>query len=239
MGLAVVPSPRPPVVLNLNHCGFGDRGAVAVAEAVRTDSTVRSLWLCGNAIGPRGALRLAHMLAKNRTLETLVLSDNQIGDDGCQALFDVMPQNSSVTELNLGANAISNDGCAAYCSCAAFNRKLRFLFLNHNLITNSGALLMMEQHPTLEWLDLSDNLIGSEGAWTVLDMWRKNSVLRHVGLFRNYFDSNVQACVRACPPTWTPWSYELGTMTSMRCHGGVVGADPLRCMPLPPCLWIS
>ena len=110
-----------------------------------------------------------------------------------------MPDNDSVTELNLSANIIGDDGCAAYCSCALFNGTLRFLLLNHNVISSRGALLMMKQHPTLEWLDLSDNLIEGKGARKLLSMWQKNRVLRHVGLFRNFLDSNVQAW----PPTWT------------------------------------
>lgn len=76
----------------MNHCGIGDTGVHLLAQALRNDQSVRSLWLCGNHITSKGAASLATMLLRDRRLKTLVLSDNHLLDKGAAELFRVLPQ---------------------------------------------------------------------------------------------------------------------------------------------------
>lgn len=109
--IALEPWPQPPTDLNLNHCALGDAGAEVIADALSTDHSVETLWLCGNGITRRGALCLAAMVRRNQTLSALVLSDNIMADDGTEALFRALPLNSTLTELNLSSNLITSAGC--------------------------------------------------------------------------------------------------------------------------------
>lgn len=55
--------------LDLAQNGIGDKGAVALAEALKLNTTILKLDLSGNAIDVDGAAALADAIALNETLE--------------------------------------------------------------------------------------------------------------------------------------------------------------------------
>jgi hypothetical protein len=79
---------------------------VALAEALRTNTSLTTLELYNNQIGDAGAVALAEALRTNTSLTTLNLSGNQIGDAGAVALAIALRTNTSLTALWILDNQI-------------------------------------------------------------------------------------------------------------------------------------
>ena len=63
--------------------------AMAMAEALKTNSTLKEIRLDFNNIGDEGAAALAEtFLKRNSTLHRLCLTNNNIGDEGAIALAE-------------------------------------------------------------------------------------------------------------------------------------------------------
>jgi hypothetical protein len=65
---------------------IGDRGAIAIATALKSNTKLRTLNLRAQHITAQGARALGDMLKTNTVLELLTLSDNAIGSDGVRTL---------------------------------------------------------------------------------------------------------------------------------------------------------
>ena len=78
-------------VLNLQANGLGDGTAAALAELLRADRcALTSVDLSRNAVTDKGAKALASALRANRTLRVLDLSENLVGDGGADALAQAL-----------------------------------------------------------------------------------------------------------------------------------------------------
>ena len=70
---------------------IGDEGAKALAEALKVNKTVKTLWLYGCGIGDDGAAALAEALRSNTSLTYLRLEYNDdISEQGKQLLRDAV-----------------------------------------------------------------------------------------------------------------------------------------------------
>ncbi|CAE7450395.1 Nod1 [Symbiodinium microadriaticum] len=67
----------------------------APAEALKQNSSLRTIYLEGNVIGFAGAKALAETLKQNSSLTTISLSYNAIGADGAKALAEAAKENGS------------------------------------------------------------------------------------------------------------------------------------------------
>ena len=65
-------------------------GAAAVADALRVNGALQTLWLDENKIGDAGAAALADALRVNGALTELALYSNQIGEDAKSKLQEVV-----------------------------------------------------------------------------------------------------------------------------------------------------
>ncbi|CAE7347373.1 NLRC3 [Symbiodinium sp. KB8] len=79
----------------------------AIAEALRTNSTLTSINLRGNNIGDEGAEAIAEALKTNSTLTRIQLAFNSIGSEGGKAICEALKSNSTLTSINLEGNVIS------------------------------------------------------------------------------------------------------------------------------------
>ena len=101
----------PQVESEQNKCTqISDAGAVAIAQALHHNSTLKRLDLSQNSISDAGAVAIAQALHYNSTLEWLNLSDNSIGDTGAIALARGLHCNHTLKWLNLSGNSISEIG---------------------------------------------------------------------------------------------------------------------------------
>ncbi|XP_068700150.1 uncharacterized protein [Montipora foliosa] len=180
---------------------IGEDGAVILAHAMATNSTVTYLRLFYNGIGDSGAAALAKAVEINSTLTHLFLSSNRIGDSGAAALAKAVEINSTLTHLLLSSNGIGDSGAAALAKAVEINSTLTHLFLSSNGIGYSGAAALakaVEINSTLTHLFLSSNRIGDSGAAALAKAVEINSTLTHLLLSSNGIgDSGAAALAKA------------------------------------------
>ncbi|KAK3287226.1 hypothetical protein CYMTET_5255 [Cymbomonas tetramitiformis] len=73
-----------------------------LAQALKTNTSLTDLYLCGNFIGAQGAAALAPGLEENSTLTSLDISDNDLGSKGATSLSEaVMPRSSRKSAIKV------------------------------------------------------------------------------------------------------------------------------------------
>ena len=98
--------------IGLADKGLTAHDATVVAEILKSNTSVTEVDLKGNKeIGDEGAKALAEALKVNATVKTLWLNDCGIGDDGAAALAEALRSNTTLAELHLEqGNDISKQG---------------------------------------------------------------------------------------------------------------------------------
>jgi hypothetical protein len=115
-------------VLRLGSNGISVQGARTLASILQSkDSRLEELYLCGNRLGDEGVSVLADALKSNCTLRVLDLGRNRFGDQGARDLAEFLRSNSSLQELNVWGNSIGPSGAAAVAEALRANRSLRLL----------------------------------------------------------------------------------------------------------------
>ena len=60
-------------ILDLAHCSIGEDAACQLAEGLRANSTLKTLWLDDNPLGQKGAQALVDSLAHNTSVDYFTL----------------------------------------------------------------------------------------------------------------------------------------------------------------------
>ena len=174
--------------LSLRNNNISDGGAVALAQALHHNITLKELDLSTNNIIDGGAVALAQALHHNSTLKELDLSTNNISDGGAVALAQALHHNSTLKELDLFNNNISDGGVEALAQALHHNSTLKELYLFNNNISDGGveALAQALHHNcTLKELHLSNNNISDAGAVALAQVLHHNSTLERLYLSNN------------------------------------------------------
>jgi len=116
-------------ILNLNENNIGNKGINALAEALKKNTTVKQLYLNKNNIDDKGAEALAELLKVNSTIEILNLNENNIGNEGINALAEALKQNTTVKQLYLKKNIFNTEGTAALGKALYENEKIENLYI--------------------------------------------------------------------------------------------------------------
>ncbi|KAG0014050.1 hypothetical protein BGZ82_001915, partial [Podila clonocystis] len=178
-----------------------DNRAQAMAEALKSNSTLTTVYLQNSSIGSNGAQMLAEALKINSTLTTLNLENNSIGENGGLALAEALKINSTLTTLNLGRNLIGHNGALALAEALKINLTLTTLNLENNSIEDNGALALVEAlkiNLTLTTLNFGRNLIGHSGALALAEALKTNSTLATLNLeYNSIRDNGAQALAEA------------------------------------------
>ena len=96
--------------LKLNKNQISNDGVIALAEALKDNTTITTLDIGMNYIGPSGAEALAEALKVNKTLTTLLMKDNYISDKGTVFLAEALKVNTTLTKLDISMNYIGDIG---------------------------------------------------------------------------------------------------------------------------------
>ena len=120
--------------LALPRMNIGRNECRAVATLLRhADIELQELNLSGNDIGDEGTLLLANALSSNSKLRTLDLDSNGVTARGCQGLAALLENpNCNLEELNLYINNVGDEGALIFASALVSNRKLKTLGLGTN-----------------------------------------------------------------------------------------------------------
>ena len=164
--------------IDLYNCSIEPVGTQHLAQALRVNTSVKTLKLSCNHLRDKGARALAEMLGGKRaessgtvntTLEHVYLRNCYIGPIGAKRLAQALCVNNSVKTLKLSGNAVGDEGAKVLAKM--LKRK------------NSRAV-----YTTLEHIDLSDCRIGPAGAQYLAQALRVNTSVKTLKLFNNPLD---------------------------------------------------
>lgn len=146
--------------LYLNANKLGDEGAKMLAERFNQPNhwQLDELILAANHIDKKGAVALANALKDNTTLNTLDLRGNAIQDDGAKEFAELLKNNNTLSQLVLNANEISNTGVGFLADALTSNRGLKILSLVLNKKISSIGIerlaVALQHNDSLEELNL-------------------------------------------------------------------------------------
>jgi len=100
-------------MLDIRINQIGNEGGAAIAEALKVNRSLMTLYLGENGIDEEGAVKIAEALTINDSLTTLDLTDNQISDEGAAIIAEALKVNSSLTTVDLSLNKIGEKGIIA------------------------------------------------------------------------------------------------------------------------------
>ena len=160
---------------------LGDIGAEIMANALAsTSSSLRKLILFKCGVGALGSRALADALETNTCLKTLGLAFSEIGDAGATALGHALASNSSLVEIYLDSCGIGSTGSRALADALETNTCLKKFFFAHNDVGDAGATALahaIASTTSLEILDLPGCDIGDYGMSALIEAWGTNLAL--------------------------------------------------------------
>ena len=180
--------------LHLNCSDIGDAGATALAEVLRTNTTLNCLGLYNNpGIGNPSVISLCEALKVNTTLSSLDLSRTGISDAGVLSLEEVLKTNaSSLTSLLLSDIKISHQSLKSIAEVLRVNSTLKDLEFEGNKVGVGGTKLIAESlkaNTTLKLLSLSRNNIKAKCGRLFSDSLKVNGTLESLTLAKNALGS--------------------------------------------------
>lgn len=195
----------PPEVLTLwLKTNFSNQGAdlVQLAEALKVNTTLTSLYIYFNNLGAASAGLLAGALKVNTTLTTLDLFLNNIGDAGAAALAAMLKVNRTLTSVSLGCNNIADVGAAALAGALEVNHALSVLSVDSNEIRSAGATALakaLKSNRSLTALHIEGNPIcfdGAAGAAELVEALKVNAKLTTLDVSNTGFGAAELAGLR-------------------------------------------
>ena len=169
----------------------------ALADALSINAVLTSLSLAGNSLtnagyDMTGVTALAEALKVNAVLKKLHLSYNYLTDEGTIGIGESLKTNKSLEELHLRDCFIGPKGAKAFAGALRVNAGLKKIVLSGNeKIKHEGAIAILESLKTnknLEELHLRECGIGPEGAKTLADTLRVNTVLKKLDVNSFIYD---------------------------------------------------
>ena len=204
---------------------------VALAEALKLNTSLTQLCLSGNSIRDQGAAGLAEALKQNTILTQLDLTDNSISDQGAAGLAEALKQNTSLTQLDLADNSISDQGATSLAEALKQNTSLTQLDLGGNSISDQGATSLAEalkQNTSLTQLDLGGNSIIDQGADGLAEALKQNTSLTQLDLGDNsIIDQGVAGLAEALKHNTSLTQLDLSE-NSIRDRGAAGLAEALK-----------
>lgn len=191
------------ITLDLRHNELGDEGAMALSNAMMSDSMegggrgFRSLILGNCLIGDDGAKSLAEALGREgNSLLELDLRGNKITEVGAAALAQAITiKKQGLLTLDLRENQIGDEGAQSIANALSNQCSLTELNISDNKIGNQGAKSIADSlalNNRLKRLLLYANAIGDGGARSFLKALEYNDSLLHLDLSRNVADKNLR-----------------------------------------------
>jgi len=181
--------------LSLGHNGIRARGVQEIASALALHESLAELSLADNALqGPVGCEAIRQLLTHARSLQQLPLGGNKLGVQIFATLGELKPPPHPTSRLvrlrSLGLERTASGlaGCHAAILIAASQLALEQLYLGGNRLRDDAAVALatsLRSNRTLLRLGLDNNLIGDEGARTLLSGALEGGTLQLLALEHN------------------------------------------------------
>ncbi|KAM9294333.1 leucine-rich repeat-containing protein 74A [Gastrophryne carolinensis] len=179
--------------LELNHHSLGPRGMGAIAESLRSNSSITHLSLEDNAIQAEGLAKLVEGLRENRHIRELNLSNNGLGDAGAELICRLLSGNGCLLHLRLACNRFGDQAARHFADAFSTNYRVTFLDLSHNDFEEQGGEFlgqMLAANEGLQELQLSWNHIRMKGAIALSAGLRVNGMLKVLDVSYNGFGND-------------------------------------------------
>jgi hypothetical protein len=187
--------------LVLDHAGLGDKGAIALSEAIRINHNISELSLVDNAITPRGAEPLIASLANNKSIRRVDFSENRLGVQGSVVdanagalLKNLVTKNSIITELVLRGNKLSDKDMEHITEGVIENVTLQSLDLSYNNIQYRGAVAIakiLSHNSELREVNIEWNCFRTAGSFLILNEGLNlNNTIKRFNLAWNGIDDD-------------------------------------------------
>jgi len=165
--------------LSLAYASISDDGVSETAKFIRDNPFVKYLDLRGNNIQAKGAIALANGIKLNRSLRSLNLKWNSIGRDpsGVSALCDALKSNLTIGHVDVRNNRINNIGAKHLAEMLKANTTITHLDLSWNDLGVDGGIALLDglkRNQTLIDCQLSGSKVGEETLHEVAFLLRRN-----------------------------------------------------------------
>lgn len=180
--------------IRLGGCGIDDGDAEALANALRRNSHVASLDLSMNyRMSAAGFYPLAEVLRTNAVITHLDLSGiHKFGAEGARTLSRALAVSESLTNVRLVWNNLGQEGACSLADALRTNKSIKSLSLRGTKIGPQGvksiASVLQGNAAGIEALDLSENIVGAEGAQYIAEALCRNDVLKSLDLSACFID---------------------------------------------------
>jgi len=185
-------------ILDINEYAIGEYGVQALSRVLNS-TILTELNIGENNIGNKGAIDLANALKVNKTLKTLYINDNNIcnydGNEnfGVAEIAAALKDNTTLTELYISRNDIGDEGAIDLAEALKINTTLTTLDISLNNIGYAGANALAAAlaalgkygNTTLTKLDISSNHIGENGANALAVALKSNTTLTSLDVKTN------------------------------------------------------
>ncbi|KAG6948002.1 hypothetical protein JG687_00015745 [Phytophthora cactorum] len=130
--------------VNLSHNSIGERGGTLLGAMLTNPAcTMLSLDVSWNNIRRSGAVALGIAMRTNTSLRTLYMSMNRCGDGGGEQLAAALACNTTLTELDLSHNALTGASAVTFGFFLRQNQSLRTLGMQDNSLGEVGARALL------------------------------------------------------------------------------------------------
>ena len=175
------------------HTNFASKAAQIIAEALTANTHVLTLRL-GNKIGNLGAEAIANMLKTNSTIKVIDLKHNSsLSLGGINAIANVLKYNTTVTMLNLSGTILKRQACEALGRMLRVNTTLTTLDISRNYFDTKGIRALLDSglqyNRSLRKLSIANNYISSVGAIVFAKFMKTNNTIKELDVSNNYFNS--------------------------------------------------
>lgn len=172
-------SNRQSSTLSLAYASISDDGVAETAKFVRDNPFVKYLDLRGNNIQAKGAIALANGIKLNRSLRSLNLKWNSIGRDptGVGALCDALKSNLTIGHVDFRNNRINNIGAKHVAEMLKANTTITHIDLSWNDLGVDGGIALLDglkKNQTIIDCQLSGSKVGEETLQEVAFLLRRN-----------------------------------------------------------------
>ena len=166
-----------------NNC-IRIEGALALAQGLIDNTSLRMLDLTNNQIGSKGTMLICEALKENKHMLSLFLNGNKIGTEGAYAMSDLLiDKQNNLQELHMAWNLICSTGLnSLFTALAMSNRTLKFLDISYNFVDISvmhSLRLMIERTDSLKYLCVNDlHRFNDRAASALISSLQANQSLR-------------------------------------------------------------
>ena len=200
-------------ILNVRHRAIGPKEAQSIADALMSNTYVKTIDLEGNNIGHVGVSQMFRLLLENCFITEISLSENNIGSKGAAILANILQHTRSLAIVNLKGNKLSDNDSAFLSEGIAANDTVKTLNLSHNEFRSHAGYKLgnaIAHNATLLDLDLSWNHLRMDGAIAFAKSLAKNCSIKVLNLrFNGFADNGAEAMGEAMAHNNTLESLDL------------------------------